>query len=37
MMANQLWLLMFSPVLVYSACAALMTGWDRYWRKRGLY
>lgn len=34
MIANQLWVLMFSPVMVYSACAALMSGWDVYWRKR---
>ena len=34
MITNQLWLLMFGPVMVYSACAALVSGWDAYWRKR---
>lgn len=36
MAANQLLIVMFSPVLVYSAWAALMSGWDVYWRKRGV-
>lgn len=34
--AYQLLVVMFSPVLVFSCCAALVSVWDRYWRNRGV-
>lgn len=33
---EQLWLLMFSPVLAFSGWTALVSGWMWFWRRRGV-